>query len=96
MKILKEIISSKVIYLYSLVIIAFIFSKYFQSPVKFYTGKIVEIVKWKSLAKIQTKNYTNKDTIILVKIPQTSDYQLGDTIVVYTGGNIIGDYALIK
>ena len=94
MKIFRDIISSKIIYLYSLVIIAFMFSKNFQSPVKCYTGEIIEISKWEGRAKI--KAYHDNDTIILVRISNHTKYQLGDTIIVYTGGNITGNYALIK
>ena len=68
-------------------------SNYCHRPVKKYVGIVIEISSWNGNAKIKTKTEFGKDTIVSVYCRHREQFQLGQTITTWYGGNLNGEQA---
>jgi hypothetical protein len=58
-----------------------------------YVGTVIKVSSWDGAASLKTKNKMGVDTVIEVKPRRLERFTEGQTITVWTGGDLIGEIA---
>ncbi len=67
-----------------------------RKPVNRYVGEVVSVSSWDGSAVLRTKTITGKDTLIDVHTSKHERFVEGQTITVWTGGDLIGDFGTTR
>ena len=67
-----------------------------RKPVNRYVGEVVSVSSWDGSAVLRTKTITGKDTLIDVHNSKNERFVEGQTITVWTGGDLIGDFGTTR
>jgi len=97
MKILKNIFLSPFSYFFYTMVLFVLVMHYCHTTPKRYVGTIISVSKWDGSAKLKTKTASGKDTIVYVEhATRDEQFVVGQVITVWTGGELIGDFATTK
>mgnify|MGYP003402475775 CR=1 FL=1 len=65
-----------------------------NKPVRKYTGTIININEYS--ASLKTKTNSGVDTIIIVRLGKNETYGIGETVTIWTGGTLVGDFGITE
>lgn len=97
MKVLKNIFLSPLAYFFYVIGGLILIMNMCHSVPKRYVGTVISVSKWDGSAKLKTKTASGKDTIVYVEHANRYEkFEVGQVITVWTGGDLIGDFATTK
>ena len=67
-----------------------------KTPVHRYVGEVVSVSSWDGSAILKTKTETGKDTTVVVHTSKHEKFVEGQTITVWTGGDLMGDFGTTR
>lgn len=65
-----------------------------NKPVRKYIGTIININN--DSASLKTKTNLGVDTIIIIRLGRNEVYEIGQSVTVFTGGNLVGDFGITE
>ncbi len=68
----------------------------FHEQPKKYVGVVVDVSSWSGDAKLKTKSSIGRDTIIDVHAQRNESFEVGQTITVWSGGELFTGVATTK
>ena len=93
MKTIKSFFNSAFFWLFIITIAAFSLIVFTHDPVHRYVGTVVSVSSWDGSAKLRTKTETGKDTTLNVVNKKYERFEVGQTITVWTGGDLFDGIA---
>jgi hypothetical protein len=69
---------------------------FLHEPPKKYVGTVIEVSAWSGNATIKTKTKIGKDTLMEVHKQHNEVFAIGQTITVWTGGDLFSGIATTK
>jgi hypothetical protein len=94
MKLIKSIFTSGAFWVLGVMPPFFIWCiVYFHDPVHRYVGTVIEVSSWDGSAKLKTKTETGKDTLLNVVPSKYENFEEGQVITVWTGGDLFDGIA---
>jgi len=85
---LKDIIWNPLMLIILFVVVSVFLCMYFSTPSKKYVGVVISVSSWNGNAKLKTKTYSQKDTILNVHNRRNESFIQGQIITVWSGGNL--------